>query len=325
MLSLRLLGTAALFPERGVSTDQVVRRSMPDRDPRELEARIGIHHRRWWTDETAVEVSTRVLAAALEDAGLDASELRACIYASSIGGDRLVPSTASPIAAGVGASPDCACFDVNNACLGFLTSLDLAARLVQGLQAPVAVLGVEVFHRYLHPDTPRSYVVFGDAAACAIVGPSQRSPGQGGGLLASDFGNDGRRLEATTLHVQALTGQAEQIRFGVPGRTILGYAMADMERSIQRVLQSAGHTIEDIDWFLPHQPNGAMFDLFVERFGGPRARTHKVVHELGSLGAASVPVSLAGAWPRIEDEDLLLLAAVGAGSSRGAILLRVER
>ncbi len=326
MLPLRILGTASLVPETTVSTEAVVRRAMPDRDPAELQARTGIEERRWWGPErSAVDVSAEVLHRALDDAGLDATDLRTVIYASSIGGDRLVPSTASPIAAAVGATPDCACFDVNNACLGFLTSLDLAARLVQTLQAPVAVLGVEVFHRYLDPATPRSYVVFGDAAAACIVGPANQ-----GALLASDFGNDGRRIEATTLHVQALTGQPEQIRFGVPGRTITGYALDDMKLSIDRVLQRSGHAIEDVDWFLPHQPNGTMFDLFIDRFAGPTARTHKVVHRLGSLGAASVPVALDGAWhgqgdAGIRDGQLLLLAAVGAGSSRGAALLRVQR
>lgn len=320
MLPLRILGTSCVIPEGEVRTEEVARRAMPGRDPAELEARIGIEARRWFDAESAVDVSARALQQALDQGGVDPTELRAVIYASSIGGDRLVPSTASPIAAAVGASPDCACFDVNNACLGFLTSLDLAARLVQGLQAPVAVLGVEVFHRYLDPRTPRSYVVFGDAAACAVVGP-----GRTGGLLASDFGNDGRRLEATTLHLEALTGKPEQIQFGVPGQTILGYAMADMELSISRVLDRAGHGIEDVDWFLPHQPNGSMYDLFVRRFGGPRARSLKVVDQLGSLGAASVPVSLARAWPEVADGDLLLMAAVGAGSSRGATLLRVER
>ncbi len=324
MLPVRILGTGSVVPQRSVSTAEVARVAMPDRDPEQLEARIGIQTRRWWGDEhSAVDVSADALRLALDAAGVDAGQLRAVIYTSSIGGDRLVPSTASPIAAQVGAGPDCACFDVNNACLGFLTSFDLATRLVQSLQAPVAVVAVEVFHRYLDPATPRSYVVFGDAAAATVIGPAST-----GAMLASDFGNDGNRIEATTLHVEALTGKPEQIQFGVAGRTITGFALADMQLSIDRVLEHAGHRIDDIDWFLPHQPNGAMFDMFIDRFGGPRARTHKVVHELGSLGAASVPVALDRAWrdpDGIRDGQLLLLAAVGAGSSRGALLLRIQR
>lgn len=322
MVGIRILGTASMVPDHVVTTAQVVAEAMPDRDPAEVAARTGIDTRRWGgPEDSAVDWSTEVLDRALQQAGLPADALCTIIYTSSCGGDRTVPSTASAVGARVGAGPDCACFDVNNACTGFLTSLDLASHLARARQAPVAVVAVEVFHRFIAPDEPRSYVVFGDAAAAVVVGP-----GRTGGVLASDFGNDGRRLEATTCHRPEVSGRPARIEFGVPGRAITGYALDDMRLSIQRVHSESGLPADQVDWFFPHQPNGAMFDLFIEHFGGT-ARTWKVAHELGSLGAVSIPIALDRAWQDggIRDGQHVLLAAVGAGSSRGAMLLRIER
>ena len=78
---------------------------------------------------------------------------------------------------------------------------------------------------------------------------------------------------------------------------------------------------------MPHQPNGAFFDAFLRALEVPEARTVRVVDELGSLGAAAVAVAfdrLLRTRP-VRDGDLVLFVAVGAGSSRGAALLRVER
>lgn len=325
MIPVRLLGMGWTVPERQVTTEEVVSESLPGRDPADLVRRTGIERRRWGPAEdatAAVDWAATALGRALSQADLPAGRLRTLIYTSSVGGDRIVPSTASAVGAAVGADPDCACFDVNNACTGFLTSLDLAARLAVATDAPAAVVAVEVFHRYIAPQEPRSYLVFADGAAACVVAPARR-----GLLRASDFGNDGRRLEATTLHKAELTGRPEQIRFGARADEITGYAMADMALSIERVLARGGVAADQVDWFFPHQPNGSMFDAFVERFAGPRARTRKVADQLGSLGCASIPVALAQAWGEglVEDGQHLLMAAVGAGSSRGAVLMTVER
>ena len=316
MIAVAVLGTGSALPVRRVPTASLVAEAMPDRDAEEVEA----HNRRWVEAEEAADLGAAALGGALEAAGVPARALRRIVLVTSTSGDWLIPATANAVAARLGLEDHCGCLDVNNACTGFLTALDLGGRLVATGESPVGIVASEVFSPYVGPESPRSYVVMGDVAAAAVLGPGR----EGQGLLATDFGNDGTCLHAATLAQSGLTGRPERIQFGVSGRTMNEYAVRDTLRSAQAVLDATGVTRADVRWFLPHQPNGAMLDLFLDALGFSSDQTFRVVDEVGSVGAASVPVALDRLFRsgRLEPGDLVLLVAVGAGISRGAVLLR---
>lgn len=324
MLPARILGTGTAVPARVVRTDEVLTRAMPGRDQQMMRTRIGIHSRRWVDDgRDSSDLGAEALKIALADAGLAAHQLERMFFIDSISGDQPGPATANRVAAALGIHGTCGCVDLDNACVGFVSGLDLAARLVATGTGPVALVTSEVFSRVLDPDVdPRAYIVFGDAAAAAIIGP-----GEGGyGVLATDFGNDGRNFEA--VHVpHGENGRGPILRFGAYGTTIAALALNDLRRASAAVLDQAGVTMDEVRWVLPHQPNGAFFDAFLRALEITEERTVRVVHELGSLGAAAVAVAfdrLLRTRP-VQDGDLVLFVSVGAGSSRGAALLRVNR
>jgi 3-oxoacyl-[acyl-carrier-protein] synthase III len=91
-------------------------------------------------------------------------------------------------------------------------------------------------------------------------------------------------------------------------------------------LQQAGLTLADVDWVLPHQPNGALLDAIVKGLGFDPERVVPVVRELGSAGAASIPVSLDVLMRErpVRAGDRVLLVGVGAGISCGAVLYQVD-
>ncbi len=328
LLPVKILGTGEALPAARVPTREVLQEAMPDRDAEALEQRLGIHWRGWQEGERgATRLGAAALAAALEDAGLEGRDLERLLFVSSTGGDWLIPATANAVAAELGLSDHCGVFDLNNACTGFLSAFDLGARLCATGESPVAIVASEVFSPHISPTSPRSYVVMGDVAAACVLGTGEGPPSgeTGPALLASVLGNDGSLLEAATLEQAGLTGRPELLEFGVDGSTIGRYALTDLVRSSDEALAAAGLGREDVTWFLPHQPNGAMLDIFLDRMGYEEERTLRVVDEIGSTGAASVPVSLhrLKASGRLSRGDIVLLAAVGGGTSRGGIVLRI--
>src|SRR5205807_567543 len=102
-------------------------------------------------------------------------------------------------------------------------------------------------------------------------------------------------------------------------------AVAQLGRAARAVLDEARLAARDVEWFLPHQPNGPMFEAIIEAMEIDRARTVEVVREIGSVGAAAIPVSLDRLMRsgRVEPGDRMLLAGVGAGPAWGALLYRV--
>jgi 3-oxoacyl-[acyl-carrier-protein] synthase III len=319
-LPIRILGTGCALPKRGVTTAELAAEALPHRDADWVIERIGIARRGWVeTGTTHADLASRALSAALTDAGLPADRLRRIILVSTIGGDVRGPATSNLVAKELGIHGTAGCFDLNNACCGFVSGLDVAARLVATGEGPVGLVSAEVFSPHIRPSSPRPYLVMADAAAAVVLDAPRRD----GAVLATDFANDGRGFAAVTLGHEA----DAEIVFGLSAPDITERARGDLVAGSTAVLQGAGLQRDEVDWVFPHQPNGVMLSMFMDILGYPMSRTRPIVREHGSVGATSVPLALHELWSdgSIRDGQHLLFAAVGAGTARATMLVRVER
>ncbi|PRP97712.1 3-oxoacyl-[acyl-carrier-protein] synthase 3 [Enhygromyxa salina] len=322
LIPVRVLGTSSVLPGRAVTTAEVCERAYPGRDPAELVARTGIETR-WWADPetTHASLAAEAMRVALDRAGMDATQLLRLIQVNCTGGDMLLPATANAVGDALGLRGSCDCIDLNNACTGFLSALDIGARSVATGLHPVGIVVSELWSRHLDPSDPRSYVVFGDAAAALVLGPGRGREG----LRASWLRNDGRLRGSVTLAHAGLTHQPEIVRFGVSNKQITQEATSAILTSARTALDLAGVTMSEVDWVLPHQPNGRMFDMLARELDIPAHKLLRVVGEIGSVGAASIPVSLDRLWRsgKVQPGQLVLLVAVGSGISYGAMIYEV--
>jgi 3-oxoacyl-(acyl-carrier-protein) synthase III len=323
MIPVRLLSTGSLLPGRRVLTAELAQHLTPPADARDLEARTGIVSRYFApADATWSEIAAHTLKLALEHAGLEARALQRIIFVTSSGGDVLVPANANAIAVRLGLSGTCDCFDLNNSCMGFLTAFDLSARAIATGFGATGIVAVELGSRYITPDDPRPYVVFGDGAAAAILTPSSN----GAGILGSWLRNDGSMGGDVTLVHPGVTKVDEKVHFNSSNRNMMERAIELVRQSADEVLKQAGMAFADVDWILPHQPNGVLLRAVVDALEAAPERVIPIVDGTGSLAAASIPVSLDRLMRsgRAQAGDKILMIGVGAGVSAGAILLRLS-
>ncbi len=324
ILPARIAGTSTVTPGRAVSTAEVAAQVSPRRNPAAIERKTGIRFRRFAdADESPAQLGLQALREALAAADLEARDLERIILVTSGCGDLLIPATANLIARGLGLSGTCDCFDLNNACMGFLTALDIAARGLATGGGPVGIAVVELASRAITPEDPRPYLVFGDGVAAAVVTPARSDEG----ILGSWLRNDAVAFGNVRLAHAGLTHRRETIRFTAPNDAMGAEAIEALQRSTDRVLDRAGLAIADIEWVLPHQPNGVLMNAIVRALGVSEDRVVRVVDEVGSVGAASIPISLDRLLRsrRVRPGDRVLMVGVGAGLSFGAILYRTPR
>lgn len=327
MIPVRILGTSSLLPGRRVSTAEVARQV--GRDPEEVERKSGIQFRHWiGRDElrSCAHYAATALREALAVAGLPAQALRRIIYVSSLVGDKVCPATANQVAAELGLSGSCDAFDLNNACLGFLSAFDVAARSVATGLGPVgiAVVDLPYAHGLSAPVDPRPYLVFGDAIAAAVLGAAPAGPG-GGGLLASHLSNDGSQASAVVAKSPYATGQLERLTFSATHAGIGKQALEGMLYAVRELLDSTNTRLTDIEWVLPHQPNGSMLRTIMAELELDPRRVVPVVQDIGSVGSVSIPFSLDRLLRTrpVRSGDRILMLGIGAGVSRGALLYQV--
>jgi len=96
-----------------------------------------------------------------------------------------------------------------------------------------------------------------------------------------------------------------------------------------RVLKHGGWiriVVPDLKCYVDEYLDGTLpAENFVEALGVDPQRTVRVVHEVGSVGAASIPISLDRLLRsgRVRSGDRVLMTGVGAGLSFGAVLVRL--
>lgn len=322
MIPARILGTASLLPGPAVPTREVALRALPHEDPAITERKTGIKTRHWAPEGTlTADLAAEVVRNACAAGGIAVEDLRRVILVTCTGGDFMGPATANSIIHKLGIDNRCDGFDLINACMGWMTGFDVAARSVATGVGPVAVVSVELMSRYIHPGDPRPYVVFGDAAAGAVLGPAR--PGEG--VLGIFSRNDGSIGHTVYAELPGLTRKFEYAKFAVPSKEMDRIVMRALKASTDAVLGARGETIADVDWVLPHQPNGAVLGPILEALGADRSKVVPVVDEVGSVVSASVPTSLDRLMRTrpVKPGDRILMIGVGSGLTYGAILYRV--
>jgi 3-oxoacyl-[acyl-carrier-protein] synthase III len=221
----------------------------------------------------------------------------------------------------LGLAGSCDCFDLNNACMGFLSAFDVAARSVATGCGPVAIVASEMGSRYITPDDPRPFLVCADAAAAAVLTTGR----DGEGVLAAWMRNDGTIQGEVRLDHPGLTGRRETIRFGAPNATFSEIAVRIVRRTAAAVAEQAGVALDAIEWVVPHQPNGSLLATMLDALAIDPGRVVPIVQDVGSVGAASIPICLDRLLRTrpVRPGDRILMLGIGAGAAYGAILYQV--
>jgi 3-oxoacyl-[acyl-carrier-protein] synthase III len=292
--------------------------------------RTGIRERRIaGPGETTASLAVEAGAAAIKHAGLTPDAIDLLIVATATT-EQLIPHTGAFVSDGLGIR--CGSFDLNAGCAGFVYELVVGASLLTaGNLDHVLVIGAETLSRVTDPNDRGTCILFGDGAAAMVL---SAAPEDGPGLLAWDLGCDGSA--AGLLEIPAGGSRrpttAETVANGehylkMAGPEVFRRAVRIVVESATAALDRGGVTVDEVQWFAPHQANVRIIEAAGTRLGIPAERTLVNIDHYGNTSAASIPLVLAEAADdgRLRDGDLVLLSGFGAGLTWGSALLRWGR
>jgi 3-oxoacyl-[acyl-carrier-protein] synthase-3 len=288
-----------------------------------IRSRSGIRERRVShvpVSDLASVAGQRAIAAA----GLSAEDVDLLIIATC-SPDTVIPSTAAHVQRKMGAHR-AAVFDLNAGCSGFIYALSVATAMIRaGGYRKALVIGSERITWFLNWSLRDSAVLFGDGAGAVVLQPSAAETG----LLAAHLGCEGEALDVLHVPNFGTAGNRFVDNYGVfgvrfNGREIFRRAVKGMSDEIRLVLQQSGLEKSDIDLVIPHQANQRIIESLAKHLEIDMSRVALNIGQYGNTSAASIPIALAEALEqgRVPAGGKLLLAAFGAGLTRGAGLLR---
>ena len=289
----------------------------------------------WITTKTGMKkrriaepgVSTSDLAVeackiAMDDAGLEASDIDMIILATS-SPDVPLSSTAGIVQEKLGCT-DCAAFDINAVCAGWVHALDVGSRYVgtPGYDN-VLVVGSEIYSRILNWEDRSTCVLFGDGAGAAVISKVESGRGILGSWLLSD-GSGSSVIEIPAGGVRTpipSEGFVEGMQyFHMDGRAVWNFAIEAFPQAVREVLERVGKTLDEVDLIIPHQANINIIEAGMKNLGLPMSKTFTNLHKYGNTAGASVPIALKEAIEEglVGPGSLIVTAAFGGGLAWGA-------
>ena len=109
------------------------------------------------------------------------------------------------------------------------------------------------------------------------------------------------------------------------GKEVFRFAARTVPDAIDRVLNKAGMTADEIDWVVPHQANLRIIDVICRRYGLKKEQVYVNLDRFGNTSSASVPICLDEMRQKglLKRGQLAIFVGFGGGLTYGAILLRI--
>jgi len=191
--------------------------------------------------------------------------------------------------------------------------------VASGLSRRALVVGGDVLSRILDWTDRSTVVLFGDGAGAVVLEPSEEA-----GFLAFELGADGGGGEHLWLPGSGSRKFDDPESFvKMNGREVFKFATRVMVSSAEKLLDSCGLTIEDVDVYVPHQANVRIIDHAARKLGVPDERVVVNVDRYGNTSSGSIPLALADAAAdgRLRPGELVLMTGMGAGLTWGSALI----
>jgi len=332
LMRSRISGTGMYVPDRVVTNADLT--ELMDTTDEWIQQRTGIRERRWIEPgQTPADLAHAASVAALEDAGIDASDLD-CILLATLSPEHHFPGTSFFLQHRLGLA-ETPCIDLHAQCTGFLYSLSFADSLVSsGRYQRVLVVGAEVHSTGIDLTTEGRdvSVIFGDGAGAVIV-EANRDASDPGEILGVRLGAQGEH--AKRLYVEAPASGAmpritqEMLDAGLQwphmeGRFVFKHAVRRMPEVLQQTLSESGMKREEVDLFLFHQANLRINEFVAKTLEIPEDKTFNNIARYGNCSAGSIPMLLAEATRsgQLKRGSLVSLTGFGSGFSWGSAIVR---
>ena len=326
----KIQGTGKFHPAKTLTNDDLAK--MVDTSDEWIVQRTGIKERRIGDlskDETPSGMAAHAAKMAIKNAGLEPNDIDLILFSVTLP-DMLFPNAASCLQEKLGITNKCGALDINAACTGWVYGLTMANSLIQtGVYKNILLCGTEMTSQFNNWDDRNTCVLFGDGSGAVVLGRAQADDTSE--IIDSILTSDSSKKDSLILPAG---GSARPVRqdvldenaqwMNMDGQTVFKNAVKTMSSHCLTLLKRHNLTIDDIDWFIPHQANLRIIETTGNLLKCPTEKVIINVEKYANTSSASVPAALHEAYEdgRVKRGDLILFAAFGAGLTSGATLLK---
>jgi 3-oxoacyl-[acyl-carrier-protein] synthase-3 len=312
-----------MYLPKNLVTNEDFYKKFGDDPLRKVFDRIG-HGARYYSgkDECSATMAVNAGRQALENAGLTPEDIDLLIISTDTP-SQLSPATAARVGHELGIRSKGA-FDVNCACAGFVTAVDMASRYLDGGDYKRAmVIGTYAMSKHLDPDDGNTSILFGDGAGAFIM---EHAPEQG--KTASTLKSDGSFWDFMGIYGGGTTRPVDEAvladrshKVKVPKKFPATLNSEEWPPLIEKTLGKIGLKPQDAQAYVFTQIRKPTIVEVMEKFNLPLEKTHTIMEKWGYTGSACVPMAFHDMVQqgKVKRGDRVVLCASGGGYSMAAM------
>jgi 3-oxoacyl-[acyl-carrier-protein] synthase-3 len=285
-----------------------------------LRENVEIYERRWCAaDQSTADLVIEAATKALEAGNVKPEEINLLIISTDTP-EYISPSTASKVQYKMG-MVNAGTFDINTACAGFVTALDMGAKYIRSDEQynTVMVVGAYAMSKFLNPENKNTVTLFADGAGAFILKAEENSDR---GFLASELITKGEYYDYMGIYgggtnqpvtdkLLAEKGQLLQFIKKFP-KTLNPEMWSMMSLNLCKRLKISP---DDVDHYFLTQININSIRQTMDILEQPHDKAQTSMHYYGYTGSACIPLAFQDRLEagKVKRGDLIFFIGSGGG------------
>lgn len=285
-----------------------------------LRENVEIYERRWcYEDQSVSDLVIEAAGKAMKAGNVKPEDIDLLIVSTDTP-EYISPSTASKVQYKMGLV-NAGSFDVNTACAGFVTALDMGAKYIRSDENynTVMVVGAYAMSKYLNMTNKNTVTLFADGAGAFILKAEENS---NRGYLASQLITKGQYYDYMGIYAggtykpvtDEVVAQKEHLLQFV--KKFPKTLNAEMWSMMSRTLcERIGISPDEVNHFFLTQININSIRQTMDILEQPHSKAQTSMHYYGYTGSACVPLAFQDRFDagKIKRGDILFFIGSGGG------------
>ena len=330
MINSYIKGVSHFVPDDIITNDDLAK--LMDTSDEWIKSRTGIHQRHTvgTTQLGPTDLATKAAEKVLKKCNVDKDEIDFVVFATSTP-DYFIPGAGSIFQEKLGLK-NIGVLDIRQGCSGFIYGLSVADNFIKSkTYDKILVIGAEVQTTQLDFDNEGrgTAILFGDGAAACLLCSTDETKG----ILSSHLHSDGKYIQELgteypsskykdIITVENIKQRKHHIHMN--GREVFKHAVRRFPEVIREGLKYNNLSIDDVSLVIPHQANFRITQAVRKQLNISENKVFSNIHKYGNTTAASIGIALSEALEekRINNDDIVVLAAFGAGWYWGSVIIK---
>lgn len=295
-----------------------------------LRENLTIRERRWCSEnQSTADLCVEAAKKILDDASVKPEQLDLIIIATDTP-EYISPSTASVVQYRIGAV-NAGTFDINTACAGFVTALDVGSKFIIADKSykNVLIIGAYAMSKYLNLQDKKTVTLFADGAAGVLLQPTEKPEK---GFLKSKLFTDGQYCDWMGIYAggthmpvthEVIDRKDHLLKFvkKFPKET----NPITWTRMIKEACTELNIKPTEIDHYFFTQININSIWETLDNLGVEREKGYAIMDRYGYTGSACIPMTFDETRRKnlIKENDLCLFIGSGGGLAFALTIFRM--